>query len=157
MQQWITNSAAIGVLTGALLSITHPNLYDAGINCLSKLGQDERLRSAVSKWPFLANAITVISNRQSPLHRDGASSRASWYDILLSVGGDASTYLDLWSLGVRCKYDSGSCALFSGRIIIHGVSESQNDRVCVAMYMKDNLHERAGVEAPGFVKISDLM
>ncbi|KAI0280656.1 hypothetical protein BC826DRAFT_880752, partial [Russula brevipes] len=55
--------------------------------------------------------------------------------------------LELYSLGIRCRYPPGSMAIFSSNVILHGVSESMRERVCIAGYTRPALHCSAGVGA----------
>lgn len=55
-------------------------------------------------------------------------------------------------LGMRARYETGTLTCFSGRLLQHGVSGWTGDRVCYAYYMKDDVHERAGIKAAGWAE-----
>jgi hypothetical protein len=41
----------------------------------------------------------------------------------------------------------------SGRLLRHGVSFCEEERICLAMYMRDNLHHRLQVNAPSWMNV----
>ncbi|KAI0277264.1 hypothetical protein BC826DRAFT_976659 [Russula brevipes] len=71
------------------------------------LSEREDLREFIAPWGFTFNAVSVISNRSSPAHRDGRSGGAQYSDVLVSLGGDAGTVLELYSLGIRGSVSPG--------------------------------------------------
>lgn len=141
----------------AVLSVTQPALYALNRECLLQLSERPELKDHLAVWGFVFNAVSVVSNRSSPTHRDQKSGHPEYSDILVSLGGDAKTVLDLVSLGIRCKYSSGSAAVFSGNVILHGVSDSVNDRVCIAGYTRPAVHCSVGLGAANWVTLAELV
>lgn len=135
-----------------MLRVAHPALYEAGRDLLIGLNSVPELHPAVENWTSVFGAISIISNRESPVHRDSGTN-ARWYDALTNIGGDIDTRMDWPSFGIQLQYRSGTTILFSGYAIPHGVAGSEKERVCFAHYMKDNVHERFGVEAPNWMKL----
>ena len=141
----------------AILAIAHPELYKAGVESLVKLGQcvteagEDVDRSEVLKdWPTVANGISLVSDRSTPFHRD-SNSRSEWYDILATLGDYTDTVMEFPGLGMRMEYEGGMVMAFSGRFLQHGVSECAKERICLAMYMRDNIHHRLKVKPPGWM------
>jgi hypothetical protein len=142
----------------AVLSVTQPELYALNRESLLRLSErGPELKEHVAAWGFAFNAVTVISNRSSPNHRDQKSGRPEYSDVLLSLGGDSETVLELVTLGIRCRYSSGSVAVFSGNVILHAVSESVNDRVCIAGYTRPAVHCSVGLGATSWAKLDELI
>jgi hypothetical protein len=141
----------------AVLSVTQPALYALNRESLLRLSNSPELKDHVAVWGFAFNAITIISNRLSPNHRDRKSGRPEYSDVLVSLGGDAETVLDLVTLGIRCRYSSGSAAVFSGNVILHGASESLSDRVCIAGYTRPAVHCSVGVGATTWATLDELL
>jgi hypothetical protein len=129
----------------------HPALYKSGQQTMTRLRQHPDLHSALKLWPSVFNAVTVLSNRETPYHRDNYS-RPQWYDILTTVGPYQSAMLDFPGIGVRLPYKSGTVVGLSGKILRHGVEHCEGERVCLAYYMRDKVHERMGVEAAQWMK-----
>ena len=149
-ERWLQEMRECAAAISAILAVTHPQLFDAGCETLTHLPkQYPDLADFIEKWPFVFTAVTLISNRESPLHRDTKSSSDLWMDILASIGGDGAV-LELASYGVRARWNSGSVAAFCGCKVLHGVSRTSAERLCIACYMKDAVHERAGVMRPGW-------
>lgn len=139
-------------LLSAILAVVHPGLYRSGSETIQRLWQGQpHLNSALQHWGSVFNAVTILANRETPQHRDNLS-RAEWYDMLASVGLYQDAIFELPGVGVRLSYYSGTVIAFSGKILRHGVPECEGERVCLAYYMRDNVHERMGVEAASWMK-----
>jgi len=141
----------------AVLSVTQPELYALNCECLLRLSKLPDLRDYVAAWGFAFNAVSVISNRCSPNHRDRKSGCPEYSDVLLSLGSDPGTVLELSSLSIQCRYSLGSVAVFSGNAILHGASTSDNERVCIAGYSRPAIHVNVGVGATGWATLNDLL
>jgi hypothetical protein len=75
-------------LLNALLAIVHPELYAAGRYVMQTLGEEEEvldLHEVLEHWHSVFTAITLITNRGSPLHQD-PKTNICWYDLMLTVG-----------------------------------------------------------------------
>ena len=80
------------VLIGAIMSIVQPELYHTGHQALEKLfnepglvGKHIELLDALEAWWIPFSAMTVVSNRETPLHRD-MGGRVDWSDMLIALG-----------------------------------------------------------------------
>jgi hypothetical protein len=138
-------------LLSAILRVIHPALYECGRETIQRLHGHPELHPALEKWPSVFNAITILSNRETPLHRDNYS-RPEWYDILTSVGPYQNAVLDFPGVGLKLAYDSGTVVGFSGKVLRHGVRKCEGERVCLAYYMRDKVHERMGTEVAQWMK-----
>jgi len=61
------------------------------------------------------------------------------------LGGDENTVLEFRDLGIRLHYTSRTVVAHSGRLLYHGISVAENERVCYAYWMRDCIHEAMGV------------
>jgi len=61
--------------------------------------------------------------------------------------------LNLPTVGLQLPYPSGTVVGLCGKILRHGVPECEGERICVAYYMRDKVHERMGVEAAPWIII----
>ena len=114
---------------------------------MERLAEDEDYSAILGIWSSVFNGVSIISNRETIFHRDGQS-RLAWYDIICTLGGDQSTVLEFRDLGIRLRYTSGTVVAHSGRLLYHGVSAAENERVCYAYWMRDCIHELMGVKSP---------
>jgi hypothetical protein len=144
--KWLEVAAESLSLISATLAITHPMLYYGGRETMSRLRDEPDLGAVLSRWPTIFNGIAVISNRETPGHRDN-NSRAAWYDILMTFGTYQEAVLELSGVGLKFRYNSGTMMHFGGYGLRHGVARIEGERVCLAFYMRDNVHERMGVQA----------
>lgn len=148
---------------GAILRVIHPDMYAAGRDAIVRLSENpdfvtrtEDLMNILRIWATPFSALSVISNRATPIHID-TGARPAWPDILLTVGSYRYAEMDLPTLGYRLEYRPNTIVAILSKAIPHGVQACQVDRVCIAMYMKDNVHSRLGVRPAQWVRISDLM
>lgn len=154
---WLKSTAESFALIGAFLFIAHPELYNAGRQVFRTISQnpalvkeDAAVLDILQYWTSPFSGYGVISNRLTPFHRDNYS-RAQWFDLLTTLGTYEGSRLLLANLGVQLQYDAGTMVALLGKILRHGVPETAGDRVCIAQYMRDNVHGRAGVKAPGWM------
>ena len=138
--KWLESSVVLFTLIGGILSILHPELYSLGIDALRKLWHSsedsdnpQRLREILSIWYTPFSAVSVISNRTTPLHRD-TYGRPEWLDILVALGKYEHGRISFPGLGFDYKYNSGTIVAFPGKIFQHG-AECEGDRACIAFYM----------------------
>lgn len=138
-----------GAVLNAMLRITHPDLYRAGMECMDALASDDDFSEAMKLWHSPFNAVSIIANRECPKHRDYYS-RKPWYDLLATVGGDLDTSLEYPDIGVRFRYRSGTVTFDAGMVLRHGVSATKNDRLCFAYFMRNSVHSRLNIRPAGW-------
>lgn len=151
---------------GGILNIIHPHLYDIGQAAFALLrdpgdapepwfsyGEYPRLARVLEEWTHPFSAISVMVNRSTPCHRD-VNGRNPWLDILVTIGEYELGRLELPGLGVRLEYDPGTIVGILGKVVRHGACEVQGERVCLAYYMRDKVHERLGLPAGPWMKVS---
>ena len=83
---WLDAILESNAIMSAILTVIHPNLYDAGWQTTKHLRDTPEIGSqdVLSRWVSVFSSVAVISNRSTPPHRDG-SSRYHWYDILVTL------------------------------------------------------------------------
>jgi hypothetical protein len=155
--EWLSSIMETSALIGAILSIIHPELYHSGRDTLLALArQPTKVKEAdlyvnlLQYWSSGFSGMSVISNRECPMHRD-IQARKPWYDILATFGDYKDGRLELPNLGIRLEYNPGTVVGLAGRVVRHGVAHCTGNRVCLAYYMRDTVHERAGIQAPGWM------
>ena len=141
---WLKQTKDFTALAGSILSIIQPDLYHLSCQTLHDLSGDPDLTDnplallcALQTWysPFLA--LSIISNRLMPFHRD-LQGRPEWFDMLIAVGKYDHGRLSLPGLGLILRYNPGTVAAFSGKIMQHGATCTGN-HACIAYYMRDNV------------------
>jgi hypothetical protein len=160
---WLSHMAWINSLTAATLYVMHPDLYKAGREVMVKFGQEldlttdwDGLEELLPVWGSVFNAVSVISNRETPLHRDNYS-RPQWYDLLATVGDYSEAEMLLPTIGLRLKYKRGTMVALSGKVLRHGVCKAKGDRLCLAWYMRDNLHSRMHVASTDWSRYQNVL
>jgi hypothetical protein len=114
-----------------------------GLEAMKKMQDLEDLQEALELWTSIFNGVQVISNRETPIHRD-FQSRPEWYDLLVTVGPYKDTVFELPGIGIRFAYNSGTVIGLSGKVLRHGVTETEGERICLAYYMRENVQRRLG-------------
>ncbi|KAF8226577.1 hypothetical protein L208DRAFT_1301052, partial [Tricholoma matsutake] len=159
--RWLEETYKLFTLMGALLSIIHPELYEIGWEVLKKVAEDpesvkdgEDVLAILQLWTSPFSGYGLISNCTTPLHWDNNSQRP-WCNCLMTIGEyEGSARLKLENLGVELTYSSGTMVFLLGRLVQHGTSEINGNWVCIAQYMRDNVHERMKVRLPDCVTVS---
>lgn len=113
-------------------------------------------RHILDIWGSIFNGVQVISNRETPIHRDLASEHA-WYDLLATVGNYRDTEFSMPGVGYNFEYSPGTLIGLCGKLLRHGVCEAFGDRVCIAYYMRSNVQRRLGAEFAGWNSIYNYM
>jgi hypothetical protein len=84
------------------------------------------------------------------MHRD-IQARKPWYDILATFGDYKDGKMELPNLGIQLEYNPGTIVGLAGKVVQHGVAHCTGNRVCLAYYMRDTVHKRARIKAPGWM------
>ena len=102
--------------------------------------------------PFSENGL--ISNCNTPLHWVN-NSQGPWYDCLMTIREyEIGGRLVLKNLGLELDYSSGTMVFLSGKLVQHGISGINENQVCIAQYMRDNVHERMQVRLADWPTVS---
>jgi hypothetical protein len=160
---WLKETSESFALMGAVLSIVHPELYEIGREVLKKVvnhpemvKDGEDVLEVLRLWTTPFSGYGFISNCITPLHRDN-NSQGPWYDCLTTIGEyENGARLKLRNLGLELDYASGAMVFLLGRLVRHGTSEVNGNRVCIAQYMRDNVHERMRVRSADWPTVSKI-
>ncbi|KAK7680151.1 hypothetical protein QCA50_004714 [Cerrena zonata] len=120
-KQWMRDMAEVGTLLSGVLRIMHPDQYRMGYEVMTGLMHYEQVNLALSTWPSVFNAATVISNRCCPMHRDNKGS-FPLFDILISTGDYSNAPISILPVGIQFPNGPGSMCGFSGFGFRHGVA-----------------------------------
>jgi hypothetical protein len=142
-RDWLKAVAETSLLLSSIVRIMHPKLFEMGLEAIEKLQDMEDLQEVLKLWTSIFNGVQIISNRETPIHRD-FQTRPEWYDLLVTVGPYKNTLFELPGVGIRFVYNSGTIMGLSGKVLRHGVTEAVGERICVAYYMRENIHRRLG-------------
>jgi hypothetical protein len=112
----------------------------------TKVKEADLYVSLLQYWSSRFSGMSVISNQECLIHRD-VQARKPWYEILATFGDYTYGRMELPSLVLWLEYDPGTVIGLTGRVVPHGVANSTGNRVCLAYYMRDSVHERAGVSS----------
>lgn len=152
---WLESMRDSTVLLGAILKVVHPELYARSVAGLATLHGHEDFETPLRPWGSPFNALSIISNRQTPLHRD-TQSRREWYDLLVTIGNYSAATLSLPGLGLEYPYPSGSISIFSGALLQHGVSPADEERICIAYYMREAVQKRMNTGLAGWMTVGQF-
>ena len=141
------------ILHNAILALISPELYWKGHEAVEHLRGGDFLANRhpnIERWNSAFSAWQIISNRVTPAHRDmGAAPMV--YDLLTCVGTYTHSVLHVHDLGARFHYTPGNVVALCGKVLLHEVKSWQGgERLCIAHYMRDNVHNRLGVPRPGW-------
>lgn len=144
-----TAKDAFSIVSGVLY-IIHPEQYQMGRSIQDQMIRRNRCASTVRNWPSVMSALSVISNRETPYHRDNQS-RMPWFDILTSVGPYTIAPLYLSPFRFRVNNTPGSICAFSGMAMRHAVRKCQLSRISFAWYMREYVRDGEFVHPAGWM------
>jgi hypothetical protein len=152
---WLTGISTTEQDVNILLSVIAQDLYDAGTAAVAKIKVQHHSIAAVQAWPSAFSGISVISNRRTLFHRDQGGWPAC-FDFLAAAGTYDSGLLLCPDLGAKFIYSPGTAVALCGKMLRHGVFDwSGGERLCYAHFMRDNVHNRLGIQQTGWVDIKD--
>jgi hypothetical protein len=157
---WVAEMAETSAFLGGLLRVTNPAEYDTGMACIKAISKGERvakkekLEDLVKIWTSPYPTTSIMSNRDSPIHRDTGGDYSSM-DMLVSVGPYKTAVFSVPGLGLKFWYNSGTVIELLGRIIQHG-AVCTGERVCWAQYLKENVLDNLDIPPPKWVYIQDI-
>jgi hypothetical protein len=144
------------VLLNTIMALTHRSLHLTGHNTISRLKQPELLdidiktHGHVQSWNSVFSGISVITNRITTRHRDTGGA-FPWPDVLLSCGTHKTAHFHLNDVKAQLSYSPSTVVAVCGRVLSHSVPEwSGGERVCVAHFMRKEVHHRLGVFSPSW-------
>ncbi|KAI6111092.1 hypothetical protein F5141DRAFT_1214590 [Pisolithus sp. B1] len=109
-----------------------------------------------TQWPSIYVGIDVIVNQETPPHLDKVSA-PSLLDLLVSLGTHDAQF-HVWDLGSIFSYQPGTMIYLAGKLLHHSVPKwDKGERIALAHYMKDAVHNRFGLERPSFTQQKDLL
>ena len=127
-------------LLSAVLAVIHPRLATQALSILHGIHSGAIQNVATNSlgpirdsWPCAFNAFSIISNRETDLHRDGKGF-TPYYDILTMLGNYENGRLEVPGIGLRFKYNPGTIVGICGKALAHGVAEVEGERYCLVQY-----------------------
>ena len=147
-------------IVDCILNLICPELHSIGTQAINKLKEGawlENRHESIKQWTSMYSGIEVIVNRVTPVHRDPAAA-PTMYDFLISAGTHEEVWLDLPDVKARLSYNPGTAVALSGRVLRHGVAKwISGERICIAHFIRENVHERLGLHRPDWVTQRDYL
>ena len=141
---FLKTAAPVEQLFNSILAAASPEQYSTGFRAIEAV-KSLNLHNHSALWPSVYSGLTVIADRETPLHRDDGAS-ISHFDLLFSAGVHNKAELRLPDVGTVLDYDPGTVVLLAGRALAHSVPRTWvGHRVCWAHYMKDKVHDKLGI------------
>ena len=138
-------------LVSGILNIIHPSQYAMGWHIHNQLITKQICSKDILAWPSMFSALSIISNRSTPFHRDDQGGVA-WYDILTSIGQYVKAPLYLSPFAFRIDNCPGTLCAFSGMSLRHGVRKCKESRISFAWYMREKIRVGEGIPAAGWMR-----
>ncbi|KAF9218814.1 hypothetical protein BS17DRAFT_686582, partial [Gyrodon lividus] len=121
---WLEDGTLSFRLIDTILVVAHTKLYNWSSAVIQQLCADEKildLHGLIKEWPSVFTTITIVQNRETPLHQD-PKSMPRGYNVFLSISSYEEAILELPTLGIQFCYTPGSAVLCSRLLMRHGVS-----------------------------------
>ena len=132
-----------------------PELYEMGMQAIDRLKEGGSVKTwhrNIKLWTSIFSGIEVIVNRITPPHRDSQAAPPV-YDLLVSAGTHEEAWFDLPDIQTRLSYNPCTVVALSGKVLRHGVAGwVGGERICLAHFIRDNIHNRLNLPRPDWVK-----
>ncbi|KAK7434303.1 hypothetical protein VKT23_020253 [Stygiomarasmius scandens] len=147
-QSWLRRIKDLQLTTSLILSVIHPDLFDAAKEvldfCVEPSSHNGKTHEWASLWNSVYTAMTIISGRITPEHVDSLG-RSHYLDALVSLGNAANPKMIFRELNASFSYKSGTALFFAGKGWTHEVPEwGPGERVCYASYLRPEMIEAHG-------------
>ena len=160
-RDWVAEIEETAAFLGGIMSIINPDQYRAGIACIESIAtcrqhilKAEYLGELLEVWAAPFNVISVMNNRDSPLHRDTGGGYSTM-DVMFSVGPYTDCRFSVPGVGAELWYRSGTVIALAGRVVRHG-AKADGDRLCVAFYSRESVWEAFQIPEPTWTYINDI-
>ena len=157
---FLRSTYSLSVLCNAMTALVASQQYDSGQAAIQKIKDGKELDSLhpnLGYWHSIWSGFSLIVNRMTVFHRDPGAS-APCFDLLISGGTHSDCKLELPDIGATLSYAPGTGVFVTGRVLRHGVkSWSGGERICLAHFMKDIVHDRLGQPRPEWTNIDDFL
>jgi hypothetical protein len=154
---WLQQITPVEKDMDTILQLVAPDLYNAGADAIQKSKALHHDKPNVMAWPSSFSGIAIISNRMTIPHRDSGG-WSSCYDLLLAGGNYGHSTLDVPDLNAKFVYNPGTVIAISGKVLRHSINGWQGgERLCIAHYMRNNVHHRLVVQQTRWPQFRDYM
>jgi hypothetical protein len=159
-ETFFSSTYSLSVLCNAMTALVASQQYDSGQAAIQQIKDGKELDSLhpnLGYWHSIWSGFSLIVNRMTVFHRDPGAS-APCFDLLISGGTHSDCKLELPDIGATLSYAPGTGVFVTGRVLRHGVkSWSGGERICLAHFMKDIVHDRLGQPRPEWTNIDDFL
>ncbi|KIN95436.1 hypothetical protein M404DRAFT_165954, partial [Pisolithus tinctorius Marx 270] len=157
VKQWLRDIAYAEDFWNSICKVVLPDLAQVGKDAMQAKEDLVVMKNpSQTLWPSIYVGIDVIVNQTTPLHTDQISA-PSLLDLVVSLGTHNAKF-HVPDLGTIFNYPPGTMIYLAGKILLHSVpSWEKGERIALAHYMKDAVHNRLGVARPAFTQQKDLL
>ena len=127
-------------ILGAVLSLLHPRAAKQGLAIMEGIAKGTIKNEATNSldqarllWSSPFTAFSVISNRETELHRDGKGF-GPFYDLITTVGHYTGGRFEVPGIGLCFRYDPGTIMGLCGKVLGHSVAAVDGDRFCLVQF-----------------------
>ena len=143
MASW---ASAIGATAGCSIAY-----YTSGNVDYKLISYEETSWATPPPFNFLAHSLFWDWCHHQPLnlvHLDWEGA-VTFYNHLLSLGGGHNATLDFDDFDAQFTYESGTSVFLTCRVFLHSVLQwSGSERIAIAHYSKDDVHDCIGIPRP---------
>ena len=155
----MTSIENVELLCNSVIALVTPQLYDFGLAAACKVKNGVEMAKTyrnVQLWPSVYTAMQVIVNCKTPPHRDEGGC-PTHYDLLVSAGTHDNAAFKIKELGLSLSYSPGTLVSLCGKVFLHEVRQWEGERICVAHFIKDSVHDRLQCPRPEWPALSNYL
>ncbi|KAI0336907.1 hypothetical protein BDW22DRAFT_1305625, partial [Trametopsis cervina] len=118
--------------------LSHPEQVRTCIRAHKALASEGEISDVYCDWPLPLNGLAIISNRQTPLHRDKKTA-PTMFDFLATCGTYGDGVFTIADLDIRFRYAPGTMIALCGGALRHMAAVDDGERVVFAGFMRREL------------------
>ncbi|KAF5319118.1 hypothetical protein D9611_014077 [Ephemerocybe angulata] len=154
-EEFIRSLQEYNALVGGMLAVIHPDLYRVALgtwkaihNSSEGCTRPERVRELLEIWASPFTAVSLIVNRETPLHKDRLGGQY-YLDAVSTFGNYVNGRFEIPALGMRFRYNPGCVIFLNSYTFAHGASRVEGERYCIASFFRPNMIKNGSSYHPG--------
>lgn len=137
-------------IMGGVLAIIHPALFETAMDSWKAIYADpsctskpELVADLLGTWSSPFTAVSLITNRETPLHKDRKGGRF-YLDAVTTFGNYANGRFEIDGLGMRFRYNPGTAVFLNSHTFRHGASRVEGERYCLVSFFRPDVVQNHG-------------
>ena len=161
LDTYLTSMKEAGALLSIILALTQPHIFETAFQVIEALhlgtistGNPEVVKKALANWSFPFTDLTILSNRESPLHRDRHRPFTA-FDVMTTFGDYEHGRFIVPDLNRKFEFNGGSAMVGCTKLFEHGVARTAGQRIELVGGFRPSMLKRCSIFHESFLWSKD--